>query len=307
MMRRILIMGLVLMVGALRAASGSGVSSDSGVKILRDPRGAAQAGAMVAGADNVASLEWNPAGLVAMRDVQFSFSHLEWIDGVRSESVGLGVPLYGFGAWGLGANYLYVQDLARDDWGQPGAALNIFNFDLKAAFGFQLGADGAFAASYRIIRQGYESAFTMGSAFDVGFRYEGFLSRKLKLGLVSKNMGTNLSAGSSFAPMAWTLEGGARFLVGLGLSIEVDHSYQPNSFVNKTRLGAEWAMGSSALGLDLRGGYLTGPENTQGSLAGLSTGIGLHWAGWDLDYAYAPQGDLGTSQRASLTYHFGVK
>ena len=69
-------------------------------------------------------------------------------------------------------------------------------------------------------------------------------------------------------------------------------------------VGAEFSPVSM---IAIRGSYgMTRAENglgvTQFSLAG---GVGLKLSNVRVDYAFVPMGDLGSTQRISLTFHFG--
>ncbi|MES2201692.1 MAG: PorV/PorQ family protein [candidate division FCPU426 bacterium] len=296
---------LLLALASQAFASGSGVTGFNSLKLLRGARPAGMAGAFTAVADDVNALLYNPAGLNELRDVQIGASHMEWLDGVKDDSIALGFPLYGLGAWGLGATYLYAQDLARDNWGNPSYTFNDFDFSAQAAFSLQVGDHAGIGLLYKILRQGYDTRFNMGSAFDAGLRAD-FLSRRLTLGLTLQNMGANSALGANFSPLPFTLRGGLAYKPAKDWIFGLDYEHQPYEFVNKARLGVERRFGiSDNIDLALRAGWLFGPENEQGGLSGLHAGVGFDWSGLQVDYAYVPQGDLGLSQRISMTYSFG--
>jgi hypothetical protein len=303
---------LVALVGAAAGlrADGSAVTSASSFKLPRGARAVGMAGAYTALADDSLSLLYNPAGLTQLREVQMQGTHMEWLDGVRDDSVSLGVPLFGLGAWGLGATYLYSSDEGRDNWGTPTGSFNNFDFSMQAAFALQLGDDGSAGLEYKIIRQGYNggpgnSRFNMGSAFDLGFQYR-LLNRKVVAAFAAQNMGTNLGLGLSYGPLPLLLRGGLAWHATPGLSLALDYEHQPYDFFNKWRLGGEYTYAladeTSAL---LRAGYLLGPENASGGLSGFSAGLGLRWQAWQVDYAFVPRGDLGMSHLVSLSIGFG--
>ena len=68
------------------------------------------------------------------------------------------------------------------------------------------------------------------------------------------------------------------------------------------RLGGEWTPISA---LSLRLGYRTDTTKDLSAMAGLTTGLGLHLWGQELDYAWLPLGDLGNTQYISLVIRFG--
>jgi hypothetical protein len=309
-MRRLLPAFLILFIApALHAEQvlppATGFAS---LKLPRGARAAALAGAYSTLADDALSMQYNPAGLSGLREAQLSLSHMAWLDDVQDESLSLGIPLFGLGAWGLGLNYLHSGDQGRDGFGSPTGDFSLFDFSAQAAFSVLLGADGAVGLEYKILRQTYAGKFDMGSCFDAGFQYKGFFSRRLGLSIVSQSMGTNVALGSAYAPLPWTLKAGMSLKATDGLSLACDYDYQPNEFSGKVRLGAEYV---SDLGderdLSFRAGWLFGPENAAGALSGLSVGFGAHWQAWRVDYAFVPKGDLGNSHLASLSVGFGQR
>ena len=315
-MRRLgLVIALVGTTAGLGAADGSGATAASSFKLPRGARAVGMAGAYTALADDSLSLLYNPAGLTQLREVQLQGTHMEWLDGVHDDSVSLGVPLFGLGAWGLGATYLYTSDEGRDNWGTPTGTFNNFDFSMQAAFALQIGDDGSAGVEYKILRQGYngdapgsaprDARLNMGSAFDLGFQYR-LLNRKVVAAVAVQNLGTNLGLGVVYAHLPMLLRGGLAWHATPGLSLALDYEHQPYDFFNKWRRGGEYtySLGDETSAL-LRAGYLLGPENALGGLSGLSAGLGMHWHAWQLDYAFVPKGDLGMSHLVSLSIGFG--
>jgi hypothetical protein len=307
MMRRIFLsLGALFLVSPLFGVDGSAVTSASTFELMRGARPAAMGGAYIAVADDAESILYNPAGLTELREAQMSASHLEWLDGINDESIQLGLPIFGLGAWGLGANYLYTTDQGYDNFGNPTGSFNDFDFSAQIAFALQLGDDAAVGAVYKILREGYDSYFEEGSAFDLGFHYKGFLNRKLGIAVTADNLGGNLALGTGFGPQPLTLNGGLALHVTDNLLLAADYEYRYYDYFSNYHFGAEYVF---PLGEDsdvsLRGGYILGAANEDGNLSGLTAGLGAHWGAWKVDYAYVPEGDLGTSQLFTLSFGFG--
>jgi len=128
-MRRAGILFAAILLAGRAWSDGSAVTSVTSLKLPLGARAAGMAGAYTALGDDSLSILYNPAGLTELREVQMEASHLEWLDGVRDDSVNIGVPIFGMGAWGLGATYLYSQDSERDNWGNlTGRTFNDFDF-----------------------------------------------------------------------------------------------------------------------------------------------------------------------------------
>ncbi len=285
---------------------GSAATSGTSFKLGLGARPAAMGGAYLALAKGADSLYWNPAGLTQLRDIQASFDHLSWFQGVNDEAVQYGQPLYNLNsAFGLGLSYLYATDISRDNWGNPGPSFTDFDFSAQAAYAMSVTDDLSLGMTYKIIRQGYASAFSMGSGFDFGMQYLHFLNQPLRLGLGMFNVGTPLSLGSSLALLPWTLKGGLAWTPAPRLNLEADYSYQPLDYFSEVSVGGEYTWRADPFLATLRAGYLIGPQNALGLLAGASVGLGLGWHSYQLDYALVPYGDLGLTHRITLTYTFG--
>ena len=301
---------LSILLSALASLAVAGGASTSAIA-LRLPRGArpvALGGAYLALADDALALLYNPAGLTELRDPQLTGTHMEWLDGVRDDAVQLGVPLYGFGAWGLGATYLYTTDQGRDNWGVPTQGFNDFDFSAQAAFSLLLSDNGSIGLTYKILREGYESHLNMGSSFDLGARYC-LLDRRLVLALGVTNVGSFLAVGANYSQQAITLKGGLAYTATRDLKLALEYDHQPIDFFNTLRAGAEYSIpfGAEDGHFTLRGGYALGADSSSGGLSGLSTGLGAHFHGFDVDYAFIPKGDLGNSQLLSLSMAFSQR
>jgi hypothetical protein len=307
---------LLLLLGlapSMASAAGSAVTAAPSFNMVLGARGAAMGGAYSALADDAQSMAYNPAGLTELREVQLSASHLAWLDGVNDESVELGIPVFGLGAWGIGATYLYSSDQGRDNWGTPTGSFTDFDFSGQVAFALQLGDNASLGVEYKIIRQGYNAAdnvagakLDMGSAFDVGISRKAF-DRKLNLYVGMDNAGTNLGLGATNAPLALTFKGAAAWHFSRNLAAELDYLNEPYDLLNTLRAGAEYQY---PLGEDSSAAFRVGYSydssvSAIGGLDGYSAGIGAQWQAWKVDYAFVPKGDLGLTQYITLTVGFG--
>ncbi len=302
-MRRWLILAILSMATGAHAL-GSGITSAQQLKLLRGARPAALAGAYTALVDGADAILYNPAGLTQLRTPQAGLGHMAWLDGVSDDYLQIGLPIYGFGAWGLGMTYLYAQDQARDNWGNPGDIFGIFDFSAQIALAIELGNDLSVGGTYKILRQGYDNRFSMGSAFDLGAQWRDFFGM-LDLGAAMLNMGTPTSLGESRAPLPWTMRAGIALRLNKALRLVADHDHQPLEFINKSRFGVEYGRDFEDIRGTLRMGYQTGPENQAGNMAGWAFGLGAKYNSYNFDYAFTPLGDLGVAHRLGMTINFG--
>jgi hypothetical protein len=297
------ILGGLLALGSTtaQAATGAGSTGTQGLKLARGARPAAMGNAYVAVASGADSILWDPAGMNQLRDLQANLGHLAYLDGVADDYLLVARPLYGFGAWGLGMNYLYASDQGYDNWGNPEAAFNVFDFSAQVAMSIDVMDDLSLGAVYKILRQGYAQQYSMGSGADLGIQYRD-LWKRLDLAAGVFNAGTPVALGSNYAPLPLTLKVGAALRVTDDWLLALDYENQPYDFINKLHAGTEYAYRVGAVGTFARLGYTLGPEQDQGGLGGLSAGLGLALGAWQLDYAFAPQGDLGNTHRLSMTW-----
>lgn len=296
----LLIAAWLLALPAL-AATGGGQTGAQSLRLLRGARPVGMGGAYVAVASGADSILWNPAGMDQLRALQADYGHLAWLDGVSDDSLQVAMPIYGLGGWGVGVNYLYAQDQAYDNWGNPGDNFNLFDFSAQAAMSVELPADMHAGGVYKILREGYGSQFAMGSGFDFGWQWRN-LFKRLDLGLGAYNIGTPIALGGNFAVLPITLKGGAALHLTDSWLLAVDYDHQPVDFFNTWHFGTEYAYQLGDWQLVGRGGYSLGAEQDQGDLAGLALGFGVGTGKWMVDYAFTPQGDLGTAHRLSLTW-----
>jgi len=73
--------------------------------------------------------------------------------------------------------------------------------------------------------------------------------------------------------------------------------------LSEVRFGAETYLNKRFY---IRGGFrLPLTDQDLGGLSGFTTGLGMKFKGWRMDYAFGDFGDLGVNHRASLTYKWG--
>lgn len=71
--------------------------------------------------EDVSAVYWNPAGLGRVKDLEASFMHLEWFQGIRYENLSFAQPLGDLGVVGLTAAGLYTNIEGKVS-GAPGVA-----------------------------------------------------------------------------------------------------------------------------------------------------------------------------------------
>ena len=288
-------------LAAFEGAAGSGFQS---LTLPLDARAVGMGSAFVAVASGADSLEWNPAGMNQLRAPQVEAGHLSWIQDVNDEYINTAFPIYGLGAWGLGLSYLYTQDQYYDNVGNQGGTFTDFDFVGDAAFSLQVSDAMNLGMEYKILRQGYATQFNMGSCFDLGWQWRDAV-KGLDFGAAALNLGTPVALGSAFNVLPISLKFGGAEHVGSLVLLALDEEYQPVDSFNFVHAGLEVGTALGDWTPMVRVGYTFGPAQADGGITGFSAGLGLAMGAWQVDYAYAPQGDLGQAQRLTLTWNGG--
>ncbi len=250
-------------------------------------------------ADDINSLSWNPAGLGQMAEPQILFMHNQWIANLRQEYLAAAHP-FDWGTLAVQGTYLNSDvQLRRDDDGLlTGDGFNPYSLMLGASYGRNLGPGFFAGANLKYAREQLDDVTYGTVCLDAGglYRPDGAW---WSVGAAVQNLGLAVAG----YPLPLTLRCGAagRFLQdSLQVSLEASRTL-PGWFCYG--LGAEfWYQNIFAV----RAGYLFRPEREGlDSLSGLRAGLGFNIQGYQVDYALAPQGDLGYGHRASFTYFFG--
>ena len=305
---RALALTLAFLIAAVPALARDGGSAFTGFQSLKFQRGAratALGGAYDSLATGADALFWNPAGMGGLARTQVFGGQRLWIAGIQDSQLAIGVPWYGYGAWALGSTYLGTTLEGRDDWGNVTEDFNAFDFTLHAALTLEPARWIAAGAAYKILRQGYGTQYSMGSAFDAGVVFKRLWGDRLRFSLASRNMGTDTAIGSRLTPLPWQIRGGGSMAVIQDmLTLAVDVAYEPHHDAVNYHYGAEYTDQLGRLGLALRAGWTDSKARVAGDLAGLALGGGVELLGLAVDYAWQPVGDFGDSHTLSLTYTF---
>jgi hypothetical protein len=300
-LRRLLLCALLGLSSAAFAAVGGAAAGTQFLKLDQGARPVGMGGAYVAVASGADSVLWNPAGMDQLRDLQANAGHLAYLDGISEDYLTVARPIYGLGAWGFGTDYLFVQDQGYDNFGQPTAVFNDYDFSAQVAASLQVMEDLHIGAVYKIVDEDYARQHSMGSGFDAGFQWRNALG-DLDLGGGLYNFGTPIALGDYFAQLPFEIKAGGAYHLTKDWLLAIDFVHQPIDFFAAWHFGTEYGYKVGPVQTYLRAGYTIGPIQDQGDNAGLSAGLGVGLGSWQVDYAYTPQGDLGTTQRLSLTW-----
>jgi len=257
----------------------------------------------------------NPAGLANAPKgrVSSSFAYETLIEGSYRAAASV-VRGSGFGAFAAGLVY-NNSSAGMDKYNTLGVSLGGFS-----AYDSALGA--AFARRYGFVDFGFGVKFiksklaetsAVSGAFDAGFIFREAGRVKTEFSLAVRNVGAPLKLGSEKAPLPLEFGGGLKwkytpeFDILFEGRLPCDHS--PYLII-----AGEWFLAFSPAehrspqagvsGLFLRGGINFKNYSDLGALGACSGGLGLKLGILELDYAFVPYGDLGSTHRTEISWRF---
>ena len=304
------VLGCLTLLIAIGTAEGTHAVTLFSTSSRQDPfgiagtsaRAEAMGTAFVGLADDSACLLYNPAGLGALKEPDMAIHHQSGLVGISQELITAVLPLKGRYGIGLAAHYVgYGEFEGRGSTGNilPGA--NAYQMGLDVAGGFLVVKGLSFGVLLRGTQQVLaERAYTFFTA-DAGLLYA--LRPGWRFGVSCGNLGlTSVSAGNARAYRA----GFSRSFSGKGplaLVVSSGVSNEPHSR-NRILFGMEGVFRSSYF---LRAGYRWSQKETGlEGMKGFTVGAGLAIRMLRLDYVFEPFGDLGNTQRVSLSVLFGA-
>jgi hypothetical protein len=323
----------LLLCPAVAVASGrlGGTAVNLGV----GARAEAMGGAFVAVADDASALHWNPAGLGLVSDSRLSGTHTEWLGGVRYEWLGFVQPVRDIGSLGVGGTFLFGGDVAHTVETPAGVEeRGTFAYTTKhvqVALGSKPLGRFRVGGGVEVAREGFEfsspAAEIPAAESDIRLLHFGGLYTPpvegLRVGAALRNIGSDAALSGDPAPVPRLLQ------VGVGYERRIESVPEETGVDEFERTGAEVvATPADALTLSLdlrflreesptlragseyrfrngfavRAGYRTdGPFDIASRVSG---GLGYVTDSYEVDYAFAPLGDLGDVHRVSFTLLF---
>ncbi len=289
-------------------------------------------GAYVAVTGDVASIYWNPAGLISLKVVQIYGMHSEQFSGIVNRDFGgIGVPLGEDFALGFGFLRLGVDEIPFTELRNPSRSLGEIYFDEygrrvrnepfvskyvndnETAFLFSFTRKNSARFSYggniKLIRKSVEKYGAWGIGFDFGVLFNPY--RFLRMGAV-------LLDGTSTL-IAWNT--GRRELISPKLRTGAAYQFKisrvnvltvfdvETTFENR---GPAVQVALGRLGFDFRSGLEIGLKNRIAMRIGLNRGNLTAGAGFmvsaiRIDYGFSQHFDLGSTHRISITLFWNKK
>jgi hypothetical protein len=318
----VLTLAAAALLAAAPARAVDSAAGTSGAQFLKVGQGSARAmalgGAYVGLAEGSDAMTWNPAGLAATQQREFAFSYLRPVQGLDSPLyLGYAQPM-GRTTWG--ANFGYMSDNGFDVRDSLGVPQQNANVNVRDAYG-AVGLARSFwyeklflGASVREIHEDIAGVAHNTLAADFGAMLKP--TSMLSLGFAIQNFG------ASAADVARVSRGGAAIRLNDFVTVTGELSKATDSGATLA-VGGEFQLPEEYLDfgqLTMRVGYRNTDSYGQsfsGELkalkldqtSGLSFGFGVYTSqafgyGLSLDYAFVPQGALGTVDQISFKLKF---
>ena len=268
-------------------------------------RPAALAGAFVAYHDDPNAFLWCPAALGALTQPLLGATQFSSIGDTNFDEAAFAQPLRIWDAdAGLGLAVQYDSTSNFDQIDSQGNNLGqVENYDLlmDLAGGLALSPTLRIGVGGKLFSSRLQEFQSHGLAVDVGAQSD--MGSRVTLGGSFNNLGLQQAYDQQSDPLPAVLEMGVRVqlldtpMVQINSAAELDRPWAGDNPIT-LGLGLEYSVQRAVV---FRAGWRMGQ-----ALGALSLGLGFHWRGMTLDYAYGSLGNLGLTNRFSLGVELGT-
>jgi hypothetical protein len=274
------------------------------LNILPGARPMAMGEAYTAVADDLNAMTTNPAGLGLVGARQAAFMHAELFAGSKYDFAGYAHPL-GATTMGFGFQRLAQGGLeGRDAAGRPTGSFETSDTALNLAVSRHLpGSRMMGGLNVKYIESRLESASARTVAIDAGLqRPISANGLPMTLGAAVRNLGPGLKLGQEREDLPLLVSVGAGVRLAGALLLSADVSHRPHGAGGATvGFGSEYAVMPT---FSVRAGYAANQVNQVSPIGGLGFGFGVRVFRTSIDYSFSPAGELGNTQRISLSSKF---
>lgn len=259
------------------------------------------AGAHTSVPGDLFALHYNPALIAHFQSPAIALQYTSWFDGIDQNYASAATRFGDVGVLAATINWVGYDDMRRTTItsGLAGSTLGSFSardYAASLTWARALSRQVDLGVTAKLIGTAIDNYSGTAFAADAGIRYA--VQPNWNVGLSLVNLGTSLELDRSGSPLPFGLRGGTSLsLLDGSLLLSADVSGYRGSDI-ALGVGAEYTWNRL---LSLRLGYDSRNDDAD---EGLTAGVGFHYQGFDLDYAYTPFGDLGNAHRVSLAYAF---
>jgi len=276
------------------------------LKLGSDARANSMAGAIVSEADEVDSIYWNPAGLNNLNNIMFAATYNRWIGDINYFYISYVMPLKSNKLGAIGTSITFVDEGSLEDTYNNLSSidsLNSYDLAISGAYGlkiWQISVGGAL----RFIRKKILDKSSTGGIVDIGCQMDLLLNKKLKIGMVIKNLGWASKTIKNPDNMPIMYQAGASYKYKLGKDnilwlISSDIGVYDNFVVN---FGFEYDFRQL---IYLRSGYkLHTIVDDLGAIKGFCFGVGGKIGIFLIDLNWLSFGYLGQSVQSTINIKF---
>lgn len=292
----------------------TGTTSLQFLKIGTGARATGMGESFVAVSDDITSLQYNPAGLVAFKENGITASYTQWFVDTKLADFGAVYHFGGSNAIGLNVISLNTEDMDVTTEYQPTGTGETFRFsDLSIGLSFarQMTEQFSFGATIKYVREDLGGLYMQGVLGDLATFYRTGLGTS-RFAIMISNFGSQVTpSGSVTTVNGQTLSTFQKYPpptnFQLGFAIEpyqnrdnrITTSIQLNSPTDNAEnltFGVEYAYRSY---LFFRGGYKINVDDENFS-GGIGVRVPVSFAHLNFDYSISNYTTLGLAQRFSL-------
>ncbi len=293
----------------------AGTTGAAFLKIEAGSRPAGMGGAFAGLANDVNTIYWNPAGLTAVGERQFTAMQNFSIADISSQFLGYAQNLDSKTTWGASFLGAFTEiERRRGPTDEPDSTATVGGFGAGLSVARTLSPELSVGATAKTISQQLDVEDSIGAAADVGILLR-ILDNRLGVGVAAQNLGF-LDTGENL-PM--NVRGGIAYHVRTQsnpestrppqdmFALAADVNYPIVAGYPTFHLGAEnWFYDILALRVGYSFSQGDNPKN------GLTAGFGLRRIGeaslenvnFQFDYAFVPDEAVGNAHRISLLLRF---
>ncbi|MCC7159712.1 MAG: PorV/PorQ family protein [Ignavibacteria bacterium] len=278
---------------------GSGNTGLAFLKLGVTSRSISLGEAVVSSVNDASATHYNPAALFNGSRVNMTFMHNKQVLGVRTEFLGAKVSFKKV-AFGFSINNTAVDDIdIREIPGEPLGQFNAQNLSIGLSVGYRVNEMITVGLTGKFLYEKIYVDNASGLALDVGGLYK---KDMLSVGTSISNLGSMSDLRNAPTKLPASIRFGASYVIpvlGLNslLTVGADGYKVLSGGKFHVNGGAEFLYKEF---LALRVGYQSGYENKS-----ITTGIGLKYKAFNLDYAFVPyKYSLGSSHTITLGTNF---